>query len=94
MFGTTIKRGGLGEPYCSDRCYTEGGRYASAVMLKHQTGVCGFCQKPVQASMYGAATCAIVPYEGVNLFVCANCTGKAKEYLRSYRKCCMCQKSL
>jgi hypothetical protein len=94
MFGTTIKRGGLGEPYCSDRCYTEGGRYASAVMLKHQTGVCGFCQKPVQASMYGAATCAIVPYEGVNLFVCVNCTSKAREYLHTYRKCCMCQKNL
>ncbi len=89
-----VKRGGLGEPYCSDQCYEQGGKYAAAVRLKNQTGVCGFCQRPVQASMYGNASCAVIPYEGVNLFVCQNCIGKAREYLRNYRKCCMCQKSI
>ena len=44
--------------------------------------------------MYGAATCGIIPYEGVNLFVCVNCPSKAKEYLRSYRKYCRYQKNL
>jgi len=44
--------------------------------------------------MYGNVSCAVISYEGVNLFVCQNCIGKAREYLRSYRKCCMCQKSL
>jgi len=89
-----MKRGGFGEPYCCEACYEQGGKYAAAVMLKNQTGVCGFCQKPVQASMYGAANCAVVPYEGINLFICSSCTTKGKEYLKNYRQCCHCQKPL
>ena len=46
-------RGGFGEPYCSQECHDKGGKYIAAVMLKNQTGVCGVCQRPVQASMYG-----------------------------------------
>lgn len=87
-----MKRGGFGEPYCSEKCLEEGGRYAAAVMLKNQSGICGFCQKPVQASMYGASDCAVVPYEGINLFICNKCTSRGKEYLRNYSKCCNCQK--
>lgn len=86
--------GGFGEPYCSQACHDNGGKYAAAVMLKNQTGVCGFCQKPVHASMYGESTCAIVPYEGVNLFICNSCVSQGKTYLNNYRKCCMCQKSI
>ncbi len=89
-----IIHGGLGEPYCSQECFDKGGKYASAVMLKKQTGVCGICQKPVQASMYGSPNCAIVPYEGVNLFICNSCTIEGKAYLQDYQKCCMCQKSI
>ena len=89
-----MKRGELNEPYCSDQCYEQGGKYAAAVMLKNQSGVCGFCQKPVQASMYGAPNCGVIPYEGVNLFVCNNCGQKAAEYLNNYGKCCMCQKMI
>ena len=87
-------RGGFDEPYCSQACHDEGGRYAAAVMLKNQTGVCGFCQRPVQASMYGGSNCAVVPYEGVNLFVCDRCTSAGSAHLQGYRKCCMCQKTL
>jgi hypothetical protein len=83
-----IKRGGFGEPYCSDECYDKGGKYAAAVMLKKQSGVCGFCKRPVQASMYGVSNCAIVPYEGVNLFICDTCVKQGQEYLRKYGKCC------
>ena len=89
-----VVHGGFGEPYCSQECYEKGGKYISAVMLKNQTGVCGVCQRPVQASMYGAANCVVVPYEGVNLFICKSCTSKGKAHLQSYRKCCMCQKPL
>jgi hypothetical protein len=89
-----VIRGGCGEPYCSQECYENSGKYAAAVMLKNQTGVCGFCQKPVQASMYGASACAIVPYESVNLFICNSCIAKGQAYLKDYRKCCMCQKTV
>lgn len=87
-------RGGFGEPYCSQQCHDNGGKYAAAVMTKNQSGVCGVCQKPVKASMYGASNCAVVPYEGVNLFICSSCTVQGKTYLKTYNKCCMCQKSL
>ena len=87
-------RGGFGEPYCSKACHNKGGKYASAVMLKNQSGVCGICQKPVQASMYGNSDCAVVPYEGVNLFICRGCTEQGRAHLRSYAKCCLCQKYL
>jgi len=89
-----MPKGGMGEPYCSAECREQGGRYASAVMMKNQSGVCGFCQKPVQASMFGDVNCAVVPYEGVNLFICKDCVGAAKRHLATYDKCCMCQGSL
>ncbi len=87
-------QGGLGEPYCSQTCYTDGGRYASSVMLQNQAGVCGFCQKPVRASMYGVPECAAIPFEGMTLFVCPACMNKARSFMNSYGKCCMCQKGI
>lgn len=87
-------KGGFGEPYCSNDCYEQGGKYISAVMLNNQPGVCGFCQNPVQASMYGESNCAVVPYESINLFICLDCVDRAKEYLQNYNKCCMCGKNL
>lgn len=87
-------RGGFGEPYCSQVCYEKGGQYISSVMLKKQTGVCGVCQRQVQVSMYDAYNCAIVPYEGVNLFICDRCTTQGENHLSNYQKCCMCGKQL
>lgn len=65
-----IIRGGLGDPNYSQECYDKGGKYTYAVMLKNQSGVCDFCQKPVQASMFGSSNCAIIPYEGFNHYIC------------------------
>jgi hypothetical protein len=89
-----VVRGGLGEPCCSQACYNKAGNYISAVMMKNQSGVCGICQRPVQASLAGTATCAVVPYEGVNLLICEHCSSQGKAYLQSYSKCCMCQKPI
>jgi hypothetical protein len=89
-----VNHGGFNEPYCSSACYDNGGRYASAVMLKNQSGVCGFCQKPVRASMYGALECSAIPYEDMTLFICLSCSEKAKAHLKNYRKCCMCQRDI
>ena len=44
--------GGMREPYCSQSCHDEAGRYISAVMIGNQQGVCGFCRKKVRASLY------------------------------------------
>ena len=87
-------RGGLGEPYCSQECYGQGGKYAGSAMLKNQAGYCGFCRSPVQASMYGEESCGVVPFEGVTLFVCVRCLDRARQHFSAYQKCSMCQKSI
>lgn len=87
-----MRYGGFGEPYCSENCYNQGGKYSAAVMLKEQSGVCGFCEIPVKASMYGVSNCSVIPYEGINLFICSQCKDKANGYLKNYFKCCNCQK--
>jgi len=86
--------GGFGEPYCSHECFDKGGSYASSVMLQNLSGVCGFCQKPVKASMYGVSECGAIPYEGVTLFVCLSFAEMAKSHLNTNPKCCMCQKMI
>jgi len=91
-----VVRGGAGEPYCSKKCYDDGGRYGFAVRSQNQTGICGFCKRPVQASMPkpGGSICVVIPYEGKTLFICENCRDTGRAYLENYNKCCMCQKPL
>jgi hypothetical protein len=87
-------RGGLGEPYCSQACYDSGGRYAASVLMQNQSGVCGFCRRTVQASMYGEPACGAIPYEGMTLFVCTGCTARSREHLADHPRCCVCLKPL
>ncbi len=84
-------RSGLVEQYCSQECHDRAGDYIAAVMVKNQEGVCGICQRPVRASMYGEPTCAIVPYEGMNLFMCTEVIekGSARLQRQSYPRCCL-----
>jgi len=93
-----VVRGGFKEPYCSQKCLDDAGSYAFSAMVQKQEGVCGFCQKPVRATMYGTkegfVDCVVMPYEGVTLFVCTSCVVEGSTYLKSYKKCCMCQKDL
>jgi hypothetical protein len=87
-------RGGLGEPYCSQACYDSVGRYAASVLMQNQSGVCGFCRRTVQASMYGEPACGAIPYEGMTLFVCTGCTARSREHLADHPRCCVCLKPL
>lgn len=89
-----LSRGGFGEPYCSEECKQKGGKHAADIMLQNQTGECGFCSKPVTASMHGNLECGVVPYQGKTLYICNDCGQKAKEYFKNYYKCCLCQKEL
>jgi len=89
-----VVRGGFGEPYCSVKCLSQAGKYSSAVLLKEQTGVCGICQRPVQATMYGTPECVAIPFEDKTLFVCVLCVKEARTFLGNYKKCCVCQKTL
>jgi len=89
-----VVRGGFGEPYCSAKCLSQAGKYSSSVLLKNQSGVCGICQRPVQASMYGTPECVAIPFEDKTLFVCVYCVKEARVFLSNYRKCCVCQKAL
>jgi hypothetical protein len=80
-------RGGFGEPYFSQQCLGLGGKYAAAATLCNQEGVCGICKMPVQASMYGASNCAVVPYEGASFFVCRYGAEKGRGHLWGYETC-------
>jgi signal recognition particle receptor subunit beta len=87
-----VKRGGLGEPYCSEECYARAAQYP---LLQIAPGVrCGICGNIVQSSLHYGRNYAVVPYEGGTLVVCQNCGHRAREHFQSYRKCCMCQKSI
>lgn len=86
--------GNLGEPYCSNECLNNGKRCAESMSFYTHMGVCGFCQKPIRDTGYGTRQSSAIPFEGKTLYVCPNCTEKAKQYMKSYHKCCMCQKTI
>ncbi len=84
--------GAVGEPYCSEQCYAQGGRYA---VVERITGKCSFCGKPVaRPQAKGASDCAIIPYEGKALLICPDCIAAATKYFGTYHKCCACQKDI
>jgi len=89
-----IKRGGFGEPYCSDKCYSKAGKEISNRILMGTSGVCGFCQSSVYASMENAGEVVLFPYKGQMFFVCKSCFSKGKEYVKTIDVCCMCGKRL
>jgi|ERR1035437_1112409 HEAT repeat protein len=82
-------RGGADEPYCSQECYETGGRYVFSLSAKGAQGPCGFCLTRVSVEE------AIgIPHEGKTLFICENCMPKWREYLKTYQRCCYCQKAV
>ena len=83
-----MRNGGFGEPYCSDKCYEDGGRYAFTLARESASGQCGFCRKPVTVGVSGGGA----PHEGKTLYVCdGGCGTRARDYFKTYNKCCMCQ---
>ena len=90
-----VKRGGAGEPYCSEECYNGAGVGIYGASVKGITGICGFCQSPVRYGPSMSVTnCTAIPHKGraETLFICTKCLDKGKKYLRKMKQCCMCGK--
>jgi hypothetical protein len=84
----SIRRGGLGEPYCSGRCYDAAGKDISAAALLGYDGPCGFCQRPVLLSL-GSGNSAH-PFRKIFLYICPECRSKAEAHAAGIRECCFC----
>ena len=82
------RRGGFGEPYCSDDCYEFAGREIGAAVVRGIAGSCGLCQKEVTVTI-GAAT-KLIPYRGKFLFICPACEHKGSKFVSRIHECCMC----
>ena len=51
-----MKRGGLGEPYCSERCYELGGQTIAREVLSGWEGDCSVCRREINLGVGGPAS--------------------------------------
>jgi serine/threonine protein kinase len=89
---TIQQRGGLGEPYCNDHCYSAAGKDIALANLQGYEGPCGFCQTPVRLGD-GSGSLAH-PFRGVFLYVCPGCRSQAQSHAAGIQECCFCQTRL
>ncbi len=87
-----MKRGGFGEPYCSDNCYNAAGREISGGLFSGIRGQCGFCQREVSVSL--GSEVKLIPYRDAFLFICSACRYSATDYVNKIQECCMCKMPL
>lgn len=87
-----IQKGGFGEPYCSDSCYSAAGAEISSGLFRGISGPCGFCQRQVTVA-FGSSV-KLIPYRDAFLFICPACIFEATNYVHNIRECCMCRKPL
>jgi HEAT repeat protein len=83
-------RGGLGEPYCSERCYELGGGTITRELLSGWRGDCSVCRKPIKLSVGGRAS--MVCYRpGEFLYFCgdSSCADAVKQAVRG-DSCVVC----
>jgi hypothetical protein len=88
-----FKRGGFGEPYCSDKCYREAGARITGSLIQGITGLCAFCKSPVEKRIYYSNDIAF-PYKGKTFFICKNCLDEGQDFVKKIDECCMCGKIL
>jgi hypothetical protein len=51
-----VIRGGLDEPYCSERCYELGGQTIARELLSGWAGDCSVCRRPIKLAIGGCAS--------------------------------------
>jgi hypothetical protein len=88
----SIRRGGLGEPYCSETCYNAAGKDIAGANLRAYDGPCGFCQQPVRLGL-GSGNAAH-PFRKVFLYVCPGCRSRAEAHAAKIQECCFCGRGL
>lgn len=83
-----VRRGGFGEPYCSEACYEEAGRAMATARLRGEAGDCAYCGRTV-----GSRHLILASREGL-VFFCESCADRVGPEVRSRATCYMCQKAL
>ena len=81
-------RGGLGEPYCSEKCYDAAGKDIALANIHGYSGPCGFCQRPVRLST-GSGNLAH-PFRRIFLYICPACRARAEAHAAQIHECCFC----
>lgn len=83
--------GGLGELYCSQKCYDAGGATITKHLLENWTGDCSVCRKPICLS-FGSSASMVCWKPGLFLFHCGspNCIDEVMTSVRQSDVCAIC----
>jgi hypothetical protein len=83
-----IRRGGFGEPYCSEACYDQAGRAMATVRLTGAAGACEYCK--------GLSTPRNITLvkKGRLVFICQSCAASVRGEIQTMSRCYMCDTPL
>jgi hypothetical protein len=83
-----IRRGGFGEPYCSETCYDQAGRTMATARLTGAAGACEYCKSAV-----GPRHVTLVKRGGL-VFICQRCADRVQPEIQALSRCYMCEAPL
>lgn len=83
--------GGMGERYCSQKCYDAGGATVTKHLLQNWTGDCSVCRGDVALRVGGAAS-MVCWKPGLFLFHCGSpsCVAAVRKAVRETDVCPIC----
>lgn len=83
--------GGLGERYCSQKCYDAGGATVTSHLLQNWRGDCSVCRGPVSLRI-GSPASMVCWKPGLFLFHCGSpsCVDAVKRHVRQTDVCAVC----
>jgi|SRR3990172_10318899 len=83
--------GGLGEHYCSRKCYNAGGATITEHLLRNWTGECSVCRGPVRLGLNNSAS-MVCWKPGLFLFHCgsASCVATVRSRVEESDTCAVC----
>ena len=83
--------GGLGEHYCSQKCYDAGGATITKHILDGWTGDCSVCRGAVSLR-FGSAASMVCWKPGLFLFHCGSpaCIGEVRKHVQQSQICAVC----
>ncbi len=83
--------GGLGEHYCSQKCYDAGGATITKHFLQNYTGDCSVCRRPIRLGVTDLAS-MVCWKPGLFLFHCgsSSCIDAVRKHIRETHICAVC----
>lgn len=83
-----IRRGGFGEPYCSETCYSQAGNAMATARLTGAAGKCKYCK-----SVVGPRHVTLVKQAGL-VFICQSCRDRVQPEIQALSRCYVCEAPL